>query len=187
MPKRFIRKYLPNPEKIANLKGLGFLRHRLQDPNLWHLNRRSASGAVFWGLWCAFLPMPFHSIPAVLAALFFRLNLPLCLLLVWVNNPLTLLPIMYFSFFVGSALLHQHGNSQPTPNFQDIQQIIANLFHHHVSTVHAHELHLTAYVEPILLGMLITGFTLGCVGYLAMNWLWQYRVKQAWRKRQANR
>ncbi|MCC6375199.1 MAG: DUF2062 domain-containing protein, partial [Moraxellaceae bacterium] len=51
MPKNFIRRHLPTPEKIANMRGLGFLRHRLQDASLWHLNRRSASGAVFWGLW----------------------------------------------------------------------------------------------------------------------------------------
>jgi uncharacterized protein len=183
MPKRFIRKYLPNPEKIANIRGLGFLRHRLQDPNLWHLNRRSASGAVFWGIWCAFLPMPFHSIPAVFAAIFFRLNLPLCLLLVWVNNPLTLIPIVYFSFFVGSTLLQSH-NPQVAPSFQDIQQIIADVFH---ASSHVHSLHLSAYIEPILLGMLITGFVLGCIGYLAMNWFWHYRVMQAWKKRQSNR
>jgi hypothetical protein len=44
MPKRLIRKYLPNPEKIANMRGLGFLRNRLQDPNLWT-----------FGIWCGVL------------------------------------------------------------------------------------------------------------------------------------
>jgi uncharacterized protein (DUF2062 family) len=129
--------------------------------------------------------MPFHSIPAVFAALFFRLNLPLCLLLVWVNNPLTLIPILYFSFFVGSMLLHQHDSMQNAPSFQDLQQIIANIFTHRDFPAHA--AHLTAYIEPILLGMLITGFTLGCIGYLGMNWFWHYRVMSAWRKRQQNR
>ena len=75
MPKKMIRKYLPDPEKIANIQGLGFLRHRLQDPNLWHLNRHSASGAMFWGLWCALLPMPFQMIPAAIAALIFSASL----------------------------------------------------------------------------------------------------------------
>jgi uncharacterized protein (DUF2062 family) len=75
MPKNFIRRHLPTPEKIGNMRGLGFLRHRLQDPSLWHLNRRSASGAVFWGLWCAFLPMPLHAIPAIIAAILFSLGL----------------------------------------------------------------------------------------------------------------
>lgn len=181
MPKRLIRRYLPQPEKIANIKGLGFLRHRLQDPSLWHLNRRSASGAVFWGIWCAFLPMPFHTVPAVIAALFFRFNLPLCVLLVWLNNPLTLIPIIYVSYFVGIIVLHTPGPDAPPPSFNDIQQIIASLFSHAGGAPHA--LHLGVYIEPILLGMLLTGFVLACVGYVFMNWFWHYRVMQAWRKR----
>jgi uncharacterized protein (DUF2062 family) len=35
--------------------------------------------------------------------------------------------------------------------------------------------------------MMITGFTLGCIGYLAMNGFWRYRVVRAWQKRQENR
>jgi hypothetical protein len=179
MPKRLIRRYLPPPEKIANIRGLGFLRHRLQDPSLWHLNRRSAAGAVFWGVWCAFLPMPFHTVPAVIAALFFRFNLPLCVLLVWINNPLTLIPIIYLSYFVGVALLQPQVQHAP-PNFNDIQQIIASLFDHDSA---APALHLGVYLEPILLGMLLTGFVLASAGYVFMNWFWHYRVMQAWRKR----
>lgn len=181
MPKRLIQRYLPHPEKIANLRGLGFLQHRLEDPSLWHLNRRSASGAVFWGIWCAFLPMPFHTIPAVIAALFFRYNLPLCIALVWVNNPLTLIPIIYLSYFVGLAVLQPAAQPQAPPSFQDIQQIVASLFNHQTDSTHS--LHLGMYIEPILLGMLLTGFTLATLGYFFMNWFWHYRVMQAWRKR----
>ncbi len=184
MPKRSLRRFLPSPEKIADIKGLGFLRHRLQDPSLWHLNRRSASGAVFWGLWCAFLPMPFHTIPAVLAALFFRFNLPLCILLVWVNNPLTLIPIIYLSYFVGSAFLPPKLTQVSAPSLQDIKLIISNLFSHHTTAVPP--VHISAYLEPILLGMLITGFVLASIGYVGMNWYWRYRVMKSWRKRHEN-
>lgn len=180
MPKQLIRRYLPPPEKIANIRGLGFLQHRLEDPSLWHLNRRSASGAVFWGIWCAFLPMPFHTVPAVIAALFFRFNLPLCIALVWVNNPLTLIPIIYLSYFVGSTVLHQQEQTVAPPSFNDIQEIVTSLFHDNNTT---HPLHLGVYIEPILLGMLLAGFVLATLGYFFMNWFWHYRVMQAWRKR----
>ena len=179
MPKNFIRRHLPTPEKIANMRGLGFLRHRLQDASLWHLNRRSASGAVFWGLWCAFLPMPLHSIPAIVAAIFFRFNLPLCLLLVWINNPITLIPILYLSYFVGSHLLPRPESSL-TPSVHDIQQIMSDVFLHPGAT---HNVHLGVYIEPILLGMLVTGFVLAGTGYVAMNYFWHYRVMKKWRKR----
>lgn len=180
MPKRVLQRYIPSPEKIASIKGLGFLRHRLADPSLWHLNRRSASGAVFCGLWCAFLPMPFHTVIAVMVAVLFRFHLPLCVLLVWVNNPFTLIPIIYASFFVGSHLLSPD-HALAVPSLIDIEHIIANLFMQ--STPAIHSPHLSTYVEAILLGMLVIGFVLACLGYMVMNRYWHYRVLKRWQKR----
>lgn len=184
MPKQMIRKYLPNPEKLADTPGLGFLRHRLQDPNLWHLNRHSASGAMFWGIWCAFLPMPFQTIPAAIAALIFRVNLPLCVVLVWLSNPLTMIPVVYVSYFVGASLL-----GKPMISGSKLYQLVDNLGEM-ISDLFSKEpgghqsLELSQHLEPILLGMLVTGFLLGCIGYLGMNWYWRYHVTQAWNKRQ---
>lgn len=184
MPKHIIRKYLPAPEKIANMQGLGFLRHRLQDPNLWHLNRHSASGAMFWGLWCAFLPMPFQMLPAAIAALIFRVNLPLCVVLVWLSNPLTMLPILYASYYVGASLLNR-----PTIDRQAVEQLannIENIVKNFLSNQpqQLQGINLSQHIEPILLGMLVTGFLFGCIGYLAMNWYWRYHVTKAWNNRQ---
>ncbi|HMY00189.1 MAG TPA: DUF2062 domain-containing protein [Agitococcus sp.] len=184
MPKKMIRKYLPDPEKIANIQGLGFLRHRLQDPNLWHLNRHSASGAMFWGLWCALLPMPFQMVPAAIAALIFRVNLPLCIVLVWLSNPLTMIPIIYISYFVGASLLNR-----PMINGDTLHQIVNNLGQmvgnaFSSTPQHIKGLDLSQHLEPILLGTLVTGFLFGCIGYLAMNWYWRYHVTKAWNNRQ---
>jgi uncharacterized protein (DUF2062 family) len=183
MPKQFIRKHLPNPEKIANMKGLGFLRHRLQDPNLWHLNRHSASGAMFWGIWCAFLPMPFQTIPAAIIALVFRVNLPLCVVLVWLSNPLTMIPVVYISYFVGATLLAKPMISGNTlyKLVDNLGVAVTNLF---TDTPTPTAIDFSQHLEPILLGMLVTGFLLGCIGYLAMNWYWRYHVTKAWNKRQ---
>lgn len=184
MPKQLIRKYLPNPEKLADTPGLGFLRHRLQDPNLWHLNRHSASGAMFWGLWCAFLPMPFQTVPAAIAALVFRVNLPLCVVLVWLSNPLTMIPVVYISYFMGASLL-----GKPMISGAELYRLVDNLggmitdLFAANPTSHA-SLELSKHLEPILLGMLITGFLFGCIGYLGMNWYWRYHVAKAWSDRQ---
>lgn len=183
MPKHIIRKYLPDPEKIANMQGLGFLRHRLQDPNLWHLNRHSASGAMFWGLWCAFLPMPFQMVPAAIAALIFRVNLPLCIVLVWLSNPLTMIPVVYVSYFVGASLLAKPmiSSNEVHKLVNNIGDIIKGIFD---SNAPQTTVDVGQHIEPFLLGMLVTGFLFGCIGYLAMNWYWRYHVTQAWNKRQ---
>jgi uncharacterized protein (DUF2062 family) len=49
----------------------------LQDPNLWHLNRRSASGGVAVGLFMMYMP-PFGQVfMAAAAAIKLRVNLPI--------------------------------------------------------------------------------------------------------------
>ena len=49
----------------------------LHDANLWHLNRRSASGAFGIGLFFAFWPFPFQMILVVMMAIPLRVNIPL--------------------------------------------------------------------------------------------------------------
>ncbi|WP_165391404.1 DUF2062 domain-containing protein [Fluviicoccus keumensis] len=185
MPKQLIRRYLPNPEKIARTPGLGFLKHRLEDPNLWHLNRRSASGAMFWGLWCAFLPMPFQTVPAAIAALVFRVNLPLAIVLCWVSNPLTMLPVIFVGYDIGALLL-----KQPLLNMAEISKLIGQLGNLFGSSPEAaaNRVGMANHIEPFLLGMMVTGFLAGCLGYLGMNWYWRRHVTRAWlqrRKRQS--
>ena len=182
MPKEFIRRHLPSPEKISTMRGMGLFAHRLHDPSLWHLNRRSASLAAFWGIWCAFLPMPLHTLPAIVAAIVFRFNLPLCILLVWVNNPLTLIPIVYLSYMVGVFLVPSF---QPThaPTGAELYQMIHELLGEH----HLTHLSVSDYIEPVLLGMLVLGFVLACVAYIGVNYVWHRRVMQKWHKRQKHR
>ena len=58
MPRHIIRKYLPDSVKVRTHPHLKRFGERLHDPNLWHLNRRSFSGGVAIGLFCALLPVP---------------------------------------------------------------------------------------------------------------------------------
>ena len=69
MAKKLIRRYLPDPHKIRDHKHLRLFGTLLHDPNLWHLNRRSVSGAFAVGLFMAFVPMPFQMIPAAALAI----------------------------------------------------------------------------------------------------------------------
>ena len=62
MAKEFIQKllhkFIPDHDVIKQHKNLQFLGDKLHDPNLWHLNRRSASMAFVVGLFCAWIPTP---------------------------------------------------------------------------------------------------------------------------------
>lgn len=185
MSKAFIRRYLPSPERIREQKSLGFLRHRLGDPSLWYLNRRSASLAVFWGLFCAFLPIPMQMIPATLAAVILRINLPLIIVLIWLTNPLTILPFMYASYWVGS-----HAMQVPMVTWAQLQHLGAQMLHVSSSleaTGDGTQLSLLDQLKPFLLGSVLLGLALGALGYVLMQGYWRWHVVHAWKQRAKKR
>ena len=58
MPKKLIKRYMPDHRQIREHKHLQLFGSLLHDPNLWHLNRRSAAGAFAVGLFVRLYPFP---------------------------------------------------------------------------------------------------------------------------------
>lgn len=170
MPKKFIRRYLPDPGALRQYRVLRPVSRWLQDPELWHLHRRSVAGAAFIGLFCAFLPMPFQMLPAAFLAILSRCNLPVALVLVWTTNPLTMPPLMYFAYRVGAWLLGEQ---------------VA------VSTIELSWSWLTSNMGhigyPLLFGSLICGWVAGATGMILVRVLWRLHVVTHWRQRRERR
>ena len=160
------RKYLPTREQLRNTRSLQFLGHMIFEPNLWHFNRHSVSFAVLIGIFCCFLPMPFQMIPCVFLVIWVRCNIPLAIAIVWISNPITMPPMMYFCYKVGRWML-----GQPAPS--------AEL---EISTQWLVE-QLTVVWQPLLLGCLVTGTTLGLLGFTLVRLYWRWKVARDWRKR----
>ena len=181
MPRQLLRRYLPTPEKIASMQGLGRLRPYLSDPNLWHLNRRSVSGAMYWGLFCAFLPIPMQIVPVTLGAIFFRVNLPLSIVLVWLTNPITILPVLYSAYWVGASVL-----GVPMLDMHNISVLFGQLIRwvlQQGSNPFSSD-GSAALIWPLLLGLLIEAVVFSLVGGTLTRLLWRWHVVRDWRKRQ---
>jgi len=170
MPKRLLKRYSPDPHTLRNHKHLKWFGKYLHDPNLWHLNRRSVSGAFAAGLFWAMIPMPFQMVAAAAVAILGRVNLPISVALVWVSNPLTMPPIFYFNYLVGTWLL---------PNCQPVGKMKVTLewFVHSMEQIW----------EPLYLGSVVVGIVLGALGYTAMRLYWRWHIIQRYRKRQQAR
>ena len=69
MAKHLIKRLIPDHEIVRGHKHLQIFGRLLHDPNLWHLNRRSAAGAFAVGLFMAFAPVPFQMLLAAGAAI----------------------------------------------------------------------------------------------------------------------
>lgn len=170
MPKKLIQRFLPSHEKIRKHKNLQFLGSVLHDPNLFHLNRRSAAGAFAVGLFCAFMPIPFQMVLAAVLAALVRVNMPLSILLVWVSNPVTMPPVFYFAYCVGAAVL-----AEPTKHFEF--ELSWTWLAHAVEYLG----------PPFFLGCMICGVLSGLIGYLTIRVSWRRMVIRAWKKRQVER
>lgn len=166
MPKKLIKKYLPDPETLKRHKNLQFLGDRLHDPNLWHLNRRSVSLAVAIGLFVAWIPTPGQMAIAAIAAFYLRGNLPISVALVWITNPLTMPPMFYFAYRVGLLAM-----GSPAPD-QDFEFSVDNLMSG-----------LGDIWAPFLLGCLIVGIIFSAAGYFGIQGFWRYHVNKKWGER----
>lgn len=186
MPKHLIRRLLPDPERIIEHPSLRFMGKRLADPSLWHLNRRSAAGAMFWGLFCAMVPIPFQMVLATGVALLFRVNLALTIVLVWLSNPLTLLPLAWLAYWTGSHLLGMPtlGSAEFSVLLNDLGSALSHMFSSSSADTSSR---LSIYVRPLVVGALSLGLLFGCIGYVLMRLYWRWHVVQAWEKRRAAR
>jgi len=171
MPRKLIKRFMPDHQKIRDQKCLRILGKCLHNPSLWHLNRHSVAGAVFVGMLCAFLPIPFQMVLAAAMAIMLHVNIPISVALVWLTNPLTMPPLFYFAYEVGQWVL-----GLPDTEDFDFEPNLDWMF----AMLHNNW-------EPFLLGCLVCGLTLGIVGYIAIHLLWRGHVSYRWRNRRQQR
>lgn len=173
MPKQFIRRHMPKHEHIVNLPGMHRLGDRITEPNLWHINRRSISGAVFWGILCAWIPFPSQMLIAAACAIVFRVNLPLSIALTWITNPFTLIPIFYSSYCLGSVIFG-------IP-LLDISQIKIIVVHLTTSMFGETTKSLSSYgfvfdFRALFVGLVVEALIIATIAKFLVQWLWRWHV-----------
>lgn len=127
-------------------------------PKVWRSDRRAIAGGLAAGLFTAFTPtIPFQMLLAAVAAIYFKVNLPIAMAACWVTNPFTVVPIYWAARSLGRVLLTHNEHVEA----------FVNLF------VPAGQsgpfirgsIHLTS-------GLLILATLAGVAGYLTIQLLW---------------
>lgn len=165
MPRRLIRRYLPPAHEVRKHPHLQIFGNRLRQPNLWHLNRYSVAGAVAWGFFVAFLPVPFQMVIAALGALILSVNLPVSVAMVWISNPVTWLPLYLPAYKLGAKIL---GDAVTPPGTINLEWLLDHF-------------------GPLLLGCLIIGVLGAALCWLAVMGFWRRHVKKKWAERKRRR
>jgi hypothetical protein len=160
MPRRLLRRYLPDQARISDHWLFRHAGARLRHPRLWRLDRRSVARATGIGLCVAFLPIP-QMITIAGLAVWLRVNLPVALAMVLVTNPLTLAPAFYMNYLVGTWLLR-------TPAWQPPEGLtLASLLDQ-----------LDAIWLPLYTGSIVVGAVIGLLGALLVDTAWQLHVRR---------
>lgn len=170
MPKRLIKRWLPDQDKLKEHKHLRLFGKLLRDANLWHLNRRSAAGAFAVGLFMAWIPLPCQMLLAAGGAILFRVNLPLSVALVWLSNPFTMPPLFYGAYLVGCQLL---GHPAQHIDIQFTWEWLVSVFE--------------TLAPPLLLGSLVLALLSSLMGYAFIRTFWRINTVRQWQKRKEAR
>jgi len=166
--KKFFKKHTPNRDVIKNNKYFAFLGNSLFHKDLWKFNRESFCRATAIGLFLGWMPMMFQMIPAAYFAVLLRANLPLSLAGVWISNPITMPPMMYFAYLFGNNVLDRNPvYNEFQLNTDWIMNAMSNIW------------------EPLLLGTVIIGIVSSIIGYILMHVLWKVYLYNKLKKRKA--
>ena len=106
---------------------------------------------------------------AALLAILLRVNLIISVAMVWTTNPITMPPIYYFCYRVGTMLL---GTKERVPF-----QLTLEWFWHELGSIW----------QPLLLGCLVVGTIVAALAFLTVHLLWRLFVIRAYQQRHQRR
>lgn len=150
---------MPHPDVITKNRWIQLLGPRLQEPSLWHINRRSCSLAVALGMFCAFIPVPFQMVIAAVGSIWLRANVLVAVPTVWISNPFTMGPMFYFCYLLGVEML---GLEPEGFNFELSFDWLVN--------------GLAAIWQPFLLGCFTVGVVTSIFSFLLVRLLWRLHI-----------
>jgi uncharacterized protein len=176
--RKLFRRFLPHHEAVKSQRWLKPFGSWLQQPNLWHLHRRSVAGGVAVGLFCGLIPGPLQMIGAALLAVLFRVNLPVALISTLYTNPLTIVPLYVLAYELGAWLSGAHSGVLVQPSFPEL---------HWQNMMHELWDWMVMLGEPLLVGLLLLALSLAIIGYFAVRVAWRVAVILKWRARRRKR
>jgi hypothetical protein len=158
----WLRHHIPSRETIDSYRILRPFAKQLRHPELWHLNERSVPRGVALGLGVGVIIPFMHVILAVLLAIPVRANVAIAGAFTLVVNPITIPPMYYAAYRIGSWELHHEAlGPDPAAAREASGELARMLFWlHHAS-------------GPIALGILTISLSAAILGYAISALVWR--------------
>ena len=176
MPRKYFRKFMPDIDKVREIKALSMFGDTLFHPALWHLNRRSAAGGVAVGMFCGLIPGPLQMLGAAIVCVILRVNLPLALVTTLYTNPFTIVPLYLIAYQIGGFALGARGLAKPPPLPEwEWTSLLAS--------IEAMSHWMLGLGAPLALGLFLLASILAALGYVVVRGAWSLYLRRAWHTR----
>ena len=173
---RWLTRHIPTRETIHEHRLLRPFAPHLTNAALWRMNRRSVPRGVAIGLGVAVIIPFMHTVIAALLAIPARANVAVAAVFTLVVNPLTIPPMYYAAYRIGSWELHHDGSLVNPAAAERFSSEVSRLLFwvHHAS-------------GAIALGILTLAAIAATVGYLSSSLVWAVVARSRWRHRRETR
>ena|SRR3982751_1521011 len=172
----WFQRHIPTRESIHRYRLLRPFARQLSQPSLWHMTHRSVPRAVALGLGIGVIIPFFHVVIAAILAIPLRANVAIAAAFTLIVNPLTIPPMYYAAYRIGSWELHHDANLVDPATAQRVSGDLGRfLFWIHEASA------------PIAVGILTMAVTAAAVGYVAAALVWRWWLQSKWRERREAR
>jgi uncharacterized protein (DUF2062 family) len=162
------KKLMPTKKSIKKMNEFKILKPLGNTTSFWKYDCQSVARGVAAGLGASVIP-GFQIFYAAILVIIFRGNIPIALLATLITNPLTIIPIMFFTCYLGSWVL---GNGE--------SNCVINKFNWDFSSFHAFWSNFTVWIlqfgKAFLIGVPILSVSLALMGYIGTIIIWKVCV-----------
>lgn len=172
----WLTRHIPRRDTIHENRLLRPFAPHLSKSSLWRLTRRSVPRGVAIGLFVAIIIPVMHTVFAALLAIPARANVAIAAAITLVVNPLTIPPMYYAAYRIGSWELHHEAplvNAAAAERFSS--ELSRLLFWVHQAS------------GPIAVGILTIAVSSAVIGYLVASLGWRIWTGSRWHERRAAR
>ena len=177
MPRKVIKKFLPEHRTLLESRWLRPFRALLHDPALVVPHRRGVARGFAVGLFWAFMPVPGQSVFAAMSSIWLRVNVLVAVATTWITNPFTAVPFVFSAHWIGALILGPGVTPPPDAS------IVGGVDLFSLETLREGWRELRALGGAFLLGSLVLGVTSAAFGFAALNWFWLWSVRRRFASR----
>ena len=170
----WVKRHIPTRETVHRYRLLRPFASHLSHSSLWRMNRRSVPRGVALGLFVAVIIPVMHTVIAALLAIPTRANVAVAALFTLVVNPITIPPLYYAAYRIGSWELHHDSRLvDPAAAERVSGELSRLLFWVHEAS------------GSIAVGVLTIAGVAAVVGYLLAALVWRFWSHSRWRQRRS--